>query len=158
MMTNLNLLRCAYSPSHSVMSSLFVTHGLQPARFLFPWDSPGKNTGVSTNFLLQGIFPTQGLNPGLPHCRQILYHLSQQGNPTKSDQLALIPNLGFPGAKWLQICRRCRDSCSIPGSGRSPGEGNGNPLRYSCPENSLDRGTLQAIVCEVTKHQTRLSD
>ena len=45
MMTNLNLLRCAYSPSHSVMSSLFVTHGLQPARFLFPWDSPGKNTG-----------------------------------------------------------------------------------------------------------------
>ena len=39
-------------------------------------DSPGKNTGVGCHALLQGIFPTQGLNPGLPHCRQILYHLS----------------------------------------------------------------------------------
>ena len=43
-------------------------------------DSPGKNTGVGCHDLLQGIFPTQGLNPGLPHCRQILYHLSHQGN------------------------------------------------------------------------------
>ena len=40
--------------------------------------SPGKNTGVHSHSLLQGIFPTQGLNPGLLHCRQILYHLSHQ--------------------------------------------------------------------------------
>ena len=40
---------------------------------LCPWDSPGKNTGVGCHFLLQGIFPTQGSNPGLLHCRQILY-------------------------------------------------------------------------------------
>ena len=39
---------------------------------------PGKNTGVGCHFLLQEIFQTQGLNPGLPHCRQILYHLSHQ--------------------------------------------------------------------------------
>ena len=45
-----------------------------------PWDSPGKNTGVSCHFLLQGIFPTQGSNPGLLHCRQILYQLSYEGN------------------------------------------------------------------------------
>ena len=38
-----------------------------------PWDSPGKNTGMGSHFLLQGIFPTQGSNPGLLHCRQILY-------------------------------------------------------------------------------------
>ena len=45
-------------------------------------DSPGKNTGVSFHALLQGIFPrSQGLNPGLPHCRPILYHLSYQGSP-----------------------------------------------------------------------------
>ena len=44
-------------------------------------DSPGKNTGVGCHALLQGIFPTQGLNPGLPHCRQILYHLSHQKSP-----------------------------------------------------------------------------
>ena len=41
-------------------------------------DSPGKNTGVGCHALLQRIFPTQGLNPGLPHCRQILYHLNHQ--------------------------------------------------------------------------------
>ena len=41
-----------------------------------PWNSPGRNTGVGCHFLLQGIFPTQGLNPGLQHCRQILYCLT----------------------------------------------------------------------------------
>ena len=45
-------------------------------QLLCPWDSPGKNTGVDCNFLLQQIFLTQGSNPGLLHCRQILYHLS----------------------------------------------------------------------------------
>ena len=43
-------------------------------------DSPGKNTGVGGHALLQGIFPAQGSNSGLPHCRQILYHLSPQGS------------------------------------------------------------------------------
>ena len=46
-----------------------------------PWNSPGQNTGVGSLSLLQGIFPTQGSNPGLPHCRRILYHLSHQGSP-----------------------------------------------------------------------------
>ena len=46
-------------------------------------DSLGKNTGVGSLSLLQGIFPTQGWNPGLPHCRQILYRLSHQGNCLK---------------------------------------------------------------------------
>ena len=45
---------------------------------LYPWNYPGKNTGVGSLFPLQGIFPIQGLNPGLLHCRQILYYLSQQ--------------------------------------------------------------------------------
>ena len=44
-----------------------------------PWNSPGQNTGVGSLFLLQGIFPTQGSNPGLSHCRQILYQLSHKG-------------------------------------------------------------------------------
>ena len=44
-------------------------------------DSPCKNTGVGRHFSLQGIFLTQGTNPGLQHCRQILYHLSHQGSP-----------------------------------------------------------------------------
>ena len=45
-------------------------------------DSPGTNTGMGSLSLLQGIFPTQGLNPGLLHGRQILYHLSHQGSRT----------------------------------------------------------------------------
>ena len=48
---------------------------------LCPWDSSVKNIGAGSQFLPQGIFPTQGLNSGLPHCRQILYHLNHQGSP-----------------------------------------------------------------------------
>ena len=51
-----------------------------------------------------------------------------------------------------------RDSGSISGLGRSPGEGNGNPLEYSCLENLMDRGAWQATVHEVAMSQTRLSD
>ena len=50
------------------------------------------------------------------------------------------------------------DAVSIPGSGRSPGEGNGNPFQYSCLENSMDRGTWQATVHGVAKSQTQLSN
>ena len=52
----------------------------QPSRLPCPWDFPGKNTGVGCHFLLQGIFPTQGSNPGFPHSRQILYQLSHKGS------------------------------------------------------------------------------
>ena len=54
---------------------------LQAHRLYSPWNSPGQNTGVGSISLLQGIFPTQGSNPGLLHCRQILYHLSHKGSP-----------------------------------------------------------------------------
>ena len=50
-------------------------------RLLCPWDFLGKSTGVGCHFLLQGIFLTQGSNPGLPHCKQTLYRLSHQGSP-----------------------------------------------------------------------------
>ena len=46
-----------------------------------PWNSPGQKTGVGNWSLLQGIFPTQGWNPGLPHCRWIIYQLSHKGSP-----------------------------------------------------------------------------
>ena len=51
------------------------------ARLLWPQNSPGKNTEVGCHFLLQGIFPTQESNLGLPHCGQILHHLSQKESP-----------------------------------------------------------------------------
>ena len=55
-----------------------------PTDYIYtPWDSPGQNTGVGSLFLLQGIFPTQGSNPDLLHCRWILYQLSHQESPPK---------------------------------------------------------------------------
>ena len=68
---------CCESESCSVVSD-----SLQPHRLYSPWNSPGQNTGVGSFSLLQGIFPTQGLNPGLPHCRRILYQLSRRGSPS----------------------------------------------------------------------------
>ena len=73
--------RCLVSVSHPIVSNYLHPHGLQPARLLCPWNSPGKNAGVDSHSLLQGIFPTQGSNLGFPHCRQILYCLSYQGEP-----------------------------------------------------------------------------
>ena len=70
--------------SCSVVSVSLQPHGLQHARLPWPWNSPGKNTGVGCHFLLKGIFPMQRLNPGsVLHCRHILYLLSHQGNPEK---------------------------------------------------------------------------
>ena len=71
------------SVGHSIVSDSLQPHGLQPAKLHCPWNVPGKNTGVGSHPLLQGIFPTQGLNPGLLHCRQILYCLNHQESQLK---------------------------------------------------------------------------
>ena len=75
-----------------LVAQLYLTlcNGLQPARLLCPWNFPGKNTGVVSHSLLQGIFPTHGSNPGLLHCRWILYYLSHQGNPVETIMLAKL--------------------------------------------------------------------
>ena len=62
--------------------------------FESPWNSPGQNTRVGNHPLLQGIFPTQGLNLGLLHFRQILYHLSHQGNPRILEWVAYPFSMG----------------------------------------------------------------
>ena len=72
------------SESLSVTSDSLGPHGLYS-----PWNPPGQNTGVGILSLLQGIFPTQGLNPGLPHCKQILYQLSHKGKPRTLEWVAL---------------------------------------------------------------------
>ena len=182
------------SISGSVVSDSLWPYGLQPTRLLCPWDSPGKNTGVGSHFLLQGIFLTQGSNLGLLYCRQSLPCLSHQGRPEKLEA-AFFGSWPFPPSSkhiisisafaiastffsdlWLlwayldnpglfshfkilnQICLRCLlpyrgfpgssedkvsacnagDPGSIPELGRSPGEGNGTPLQYSCLENPMD--------------------
>ena len=62
-------------------------------------DSPGKTTGVGCHALLQGLFPTQGLNPGPLHCRQILYHLSHQG--IMLSYICVLVDLFSPSPIWM---------------------------------------------------------
>ena len=87
--------------SHSVVSDSLQPHGLYS-----PWNSPGQNIGVGSLSLLQGIFPPQQLNPGLPHCRLILYQLSptgsHKGHPQLRQKLAFV----FPH----QLIVGCRQS------------------------------------------------
>ena len=79
---------CSFPTFSQLNKLIFIDslwpHRLQPTRLLCPWNSPGKNTGMGHHSLLQGIFLTQGSNPDLPRCMQILYCLSHQGSPGKA--------------------------------------------------------------------------
>ena len=131
--------------SCSVMSDSLQPHGLKPTRLLHPWDSPGKNTGVGYHFLLQGIFPTQGSNPGLLHYRQTLYPLSHQdpgsiprsgrftregiGHPMQYSTQGSNPGLLHYRQTLYPLSHQ--DPGSIPRSGRFTREGIGHPMQYS---------------------------
>ena len=69
-----------YSKESESESCSVVSDSLQPHELYSPWNSPGQNNGVGSLSLLQGIFPTQGLNSGLLHCRWILYQLNRKGS------------------------------------------------------------------------------
>ena len=90
--------------SRSVVSDSLRPHGLYS-----PWNSPGQNTGVGSHSLLQGIFPTQGSNPGLLHCRQILYQLSHKGK--YSFYLLIFGHTGsllvLPKLSLVAVSRHC---------------------------------------------------
>ena len=87
------------SESHSVVSDSLWPHGLYS-----PWNFPGQNTGVGSLSLLQGIFPTQGSNPGLPHCRQILHQLSHQESPRILEWVAYPFSSGFSQSRnWIGV-------------------------------------------------------
>ena len=82
------------------MSDSLWPHGLYS-----PWSSPGQNTGVGILSLLQGIFPIQGSNPGLPHCRQILFQLSHGGSPRVLELVAYPFSSGYfqPTGNWTGV-------------------------------------------------------
>ena len=73
------------------LSSSSSSSRLWPTRLLCPWNSPGKNTGMGSHALLQGIFLMEGSNPGLLYCRQILYCLSHQGSPILCNVACQLP-------------------------------------------------------------------
>ena len=83
----------------SVMSNSLPHHGLYS-----PWDSPGQNTGVDNLTLLLAILPTQRLNPGLPHCRWILYQLSHKGSPMEKTAFLLLWQI-----EWHRCAHRCNN-------------------------------------------------
>ena len=89
-------------------SCSFVSDSLWPRGLYSPWNSPGQNTGVGSLSLLQGIFPTQGSNPGLLNCRQILYQLSHKRGRR-------IPEWVFFSSGSSQPRNRIRVSCIADG-------------------------------------------
>ena len=87
------------------MSDSLQSHGLYSS-----WNSPGQNTGVGSLSLLQGIFPTQRSNPGLPHYRRILYQLRHKGSPSLHQmdkllelQISISPFSGYLGLISFRI-------------------------------------------------------
>ena len=94
-------------------------NSLQPYRLYSPWNSPGQNTGVGRHSLLQGIVPTQGLNPSFPHCRQIFTSWAKRE----------VPSL----LKWSEVAQLCPTLC--------------DPVDCSPPSSSI-HGILQARILE----------
>ena len=95
-----------WSESGSVVSNSLQPHGLYS-----PWNSPGQNTGVGSLSLLQAIFPTQGSNPGLPHCRRILYQLSHKGRHLRPTDVSYSGLKSQHLAQYLVYCRYSINGC-----------------------------------------------
>ena len=104
--------------------------GLMSLVLLCPCDSPGKNTGVGCHFLLQGIFPAQESNPGLVHCRQILYHLNHLGSSKQRLNKYNLFHLLHENVSVAPLCLTLSD-----------------PLDSSPPSSSV-HGILQAKIVE----------
>ena len=87
--------------SHSVVSDSSRPHGLYSR-----WNSPGQNTGVGSLSCLQGIFTTQTSNPGLLHCRRILYQLSYEGKATLcNSSVQLLSHVCLFATPWTAACQ-----------------------------------------------------
>ena len=102
------------SESHSVVSDSLPPYGLYSPR-----NSPGQDTGVGSLSFLQGIFRTQGLNPGLLHCGWILYQLSHKGSPKILEWVAYPSPAGLPDPGielGLLHCRQILCQLSYQGS------------------------------------------
>ena len=88
----------------------FVTPRTVAHQSPLKWDSPGKSTGVGGRFLLQGIFPTQGSNPDLPHCRQMLYHRARCCHREALQYLVITYNGKECEAVYLKLTPYCNST------------------------------------------------
>jgi len=158
----------------------------KPSRFLCPWDSPGKNTGVGCHALLQGIFPIPDQTwTSYISCigSQVLYHECHLGNfsqenlsstkqrSTDGPHLKKRLEIKIPSRPEIRASLMSQQVKNLPAmqeTQETPAqflgwkdpleEENGNPLQYSCLKNPMDRGTWQATACGVTKSRTWLSN
>ena len=136
--------------SRSAVSNSLRPRGLEPARLLCPWNSPGKNTGVGCHCLHQGIVLTQGSHRGLLDCS-----LLTTGSYVPFQRVVLKAFGGFPvGSDGKESACNVGDPGSTPGLGRSTGEGSGSPLQCSCLGNPMDRGAWWAAVHGVAESDT----
>ena len=94
-------IRSDQAPHRSSESRCVVSDSFWPNGLYSPWNSPGQNTGGGSLFLLQGVFPTQGLNSGVPHCRWILYQLSHKGTQVQPVNKSLILSSNNPQSCYL---------------------------------------------------------
>ena len=101
-------------------SPSFLSDSLRPHGLYSPWNSPGQNTGMGSCSFLQGIFPTQGSNPGFLHCRQVLYLLSHKESPRILEWVAYPFSSGSSrwrnGNRILLHCRQIFYQLSYQGS------------------------------------------
>ena len=123
------------------------------------WTEPSRLQCSGEPFPSPGDFPDPGIKPTSPALQA--YSLPPEGR----DELEIVIDKytilyrGFPGDSDIkESACNVGNLSSIPGLGRSPGEENGNPLKYSCLENSMDRVASWAIIHGVAKSQTRLSN
>ena len=126
----------------------------------FPSQEDWSRLSFPFHSLLQGLFLTQESNPGLPNCRQILYHLSHQGSPS-FPYMILHFIMYYVAIRVSQVVlvlknlpTNAGDVGSFLGLGGSPGRGNGNPFQYSGLGNPMNRRAWRAIVRGVAESRT----
>ena len=129
---------------------------LSPHELYSPWNSPGQNTGMGSHSLLQGIFPTQGSNSGLPHCRRILYQLSRQGS-SRNTEVGSLSLLRW--VFWTQESNRgllhCRQILYPPSYEGTPSNSPGSTLGACMQQEHINKDkpiqrylTLEALLSQ----------
>ena len=133
---------CAVLCLVTVLSDSLWPHKLQSTRLLCPWDSPGKNTRGVVMPSSRGIFPIQGSNPGLLHCRWVLYRLSHQGNP------GILERVAYPFSSGSSQPRN-RTGVSCIAGGFFTSWATGKPLRRLWAESKMQTSCIQVQTPDV---------
>ena len=147
-----NITKVSESETLSVISDSLWPHS--------PWNCPGQDTGVGSLSLLQGIFPTQGLNPDLPHGSQILYQLSYQGSSNEEELKSLLMKVKvLPWwLRWWRICLPCRRLGFDSWVGKIPWRRDWQPTPVFLPGESHGQRSLAGHSPWGCKSQTQFSD